>query len=129
MHNAIPIDRDGMGLQGIKTTLKRLKEKELVLIFPEGTRSSDGELLPLKTGFCTLARRAKTPLIPAGIDGPFTIWPRHEKLPHRLAQVCICYGRPIESSEYENLSDEELTAELASRIQECFEKCRKTVSS
>ena len=36
--DAIPIHRDGMGLGGIKESLRRLKRGELVLIFPEGTR-------------------------------------------------------------------------------------------
>ena len=37
--DAIPIDRDGTGLGGLKETLKRLKRGELVLLFPEGTRT------------------------------------------------------------------------------------------
>src|SRR5690242_3785594 len=42
--DAIPIDRDGSGLSGLKETLRRLKAGELVLIFPEGTRTHDGEV-------------------------------------------------------------------------------------
>src|SRR6476646_233147 len=59
----IPIDREGSGLSGLKETLKRLRAGELVLIFPEGTRTHDGELLPLKPGFCSVARRSRVPLI------------------------------------------------------------------
>src|SRR5689334_13140924 len=42
--DAIPIDREGGGLAGLKETLRRLKAGELVLIFPEGTRTHDGQL-------------------------------------------------------------------------------------
>src|SRR5687767_7196522 len=42
--DAIPIDREGGGLAGLKETLRRLKAGELVLIFPEGTRTHDGEV-------------------------------------------------------------------------------------
>ena len=49
--DAIPIDREGVGLSGLKETLRRLKQDELVLIFPEGTRTRDGEISPLKPGF------------------------------------------------------------------------------
>src|SRR5262249_14976904 len=52
--DAIPIDREGLGLGGLKETLKRLKREEMVLIFPEGTRTRDGEISPLKPGFCAL---------------------------------------------------------------------------
>ena len=50
--DAIPLDREGLGLGGLKETLKRLKRGELVLIFPEGTRTRDGEVGTLKPGFC-----------------------------------------------------------------------------
>ncbi|HOU36076.1 MAG TPA: lysophospholipid acyltransferase family protein, partial [Candidatus Omnitrophota bacterium] len=39
--NAIPIDREGGGLAGLKETLRRLKRGEMVLVFPEGTRTPD----------------------------------------------------------------------------------------
>ena len=42
--DAIPIDREGVGLAGIKETLKRLKRGEMVVVFPEGTRTDDGSV-------------------------------------------------------------------------------------
>ena len=50
--DAIPIDREGLGLGGLKETLKRLKRGESVLMFPEGTRTRDGEVGRLRPGFC-----------------------------------------------------------------------------
>src|SRR5262249_18348265 len=65
--DAIPIDREGIGLGGLKESLKRLKDGEMLLIFPEGTRTRDGEVGRLKPGFLALARRAKAPLLPVGL--------------------------------------------------------------
>ena len=48
--DAIPIDRDGLGLNGIKESLRRLKRGEMVLIFPEGTRTRDGDVAPFRPG-------------------------------------------------------------------------------
>ena len=113
--DAIPIDREGLGLGGIKETLRRLKRGEMVLLFPEGTRSEDGCVAPLKPGFCALARRGKVPLLPVALDGAFTAWPKWEKFPRR-AMVHVQIGEPIWPDEIAKLSDDELVAEVQRRI-------------
>jgi 1-acyl-sn-glycerol-3-phosphate acyltransferase len=85
--DAIPIDREGGGLAGLKETLRRLKAGELVLIFPEGTRTHDGEVAPLKPGFIAVARRSRVPLIPVGVDGAFQAWPHEPPAPPPAARL------------------------------------------
>jgi 1-acyl-sn-glycerol-3-phosphate acyltransferase len=121
--NAIPIDREGIGLGGIKETLKRLKRGELVLIFPEGTRTADGEIAPLKTGFVALARRGNVPLLPVGIDGAFDAWPRWKILPGK-ALVHIAIGPPLTPAEVAQLDDDALVAELERRMRACQSTAR-----
>jgi 1-acyl-sn-glycerol-3-phosphate acyltransferase len=121
--DAIPIDRDGVGLGGLKETLRRLKRGELVLIFPEGTRTYDGEVQPLKPGFCALARRSNAPLIPVGIDGAFHAWPRDARWP-RPAVIQIVVGEPLLPAQFATLSDDELVAELERRIRACHAEAR-----
>ena len=66
---AIPLDREGVGLSGIKESLKRLKRGEMLLVFPEGTRTPDGEIKRFKPGFTTLAVRSKAAILPVAIEG------------------------------------------------------------
>ncbi len=113
--DAIPIDRDGMGLEGIKESIRRLRRGEAVLIFPEGTRTLDGELADLKPGFCALARRTKAVLLPVAIDGAFEAWPRDSAL-IKLSRIQVRVGTPIEYSDYAKLSDEQLVEDLRGRI-------------
>jgi 1-acyl-sn-glycerol-3-phosphate acyltransferase len=123
--DAISIDRDGLGFAGLKQTLSCLRDGEIVLLFPEGTRTDDGELLDFKPGVCSLVRRGKVPLVPVGIDGPFQAWPRSSLLPHREV-VRVVIGDPILPDEIARWDDEQLLAELKGRIQQCLEQARQS---
>jgi 1-acyl-sn-glycerol-3-phosphate acyltransferase len=122
--DAIPIDREGGGLAGLKETLRRLKAQELVLIFPEGTRTRDGEVAPLKPGFIAVARRSRVPLIPIGLDGAYQAWPRSAKLP-RGGRIAIVVGEPIWPEQVAALADDDLLAELEQRILTCHGRARE----
>jgi 1-acyl-sn-glycerol-3-phosphate acyltransferase len=121
---AIPIDREGGGLAGLKETLRRLKAGELVLIFPEGTRSHDGEVAVLKPGFIAVARRSRVPLIPVGLDGAYQAWPRTSKFP-RSGRIAVVIGEPITAEQMSELSDEQLLGELERRIRACHAQARE----
>ncbi|MHB8956271.1 MAG: lysophospholipid acyltransferase family protein [Pirellulaceae bacterium] len=121
---AIPIDRDGFGISGIKETLKRLKRGEMVVIFPEGTRTLDGEVGPLKPGFCALARRGRVPILPVAVDGAFDAWPRSSRFPH-FTKLRTCFGPLISSGEIDKMSDAELIDEVRRRILACHQEARR----
>jgi 1-acyl-sn-glycerol-3-phosphate acyltransferase len=123
--DAISIDREGLGFAGLKQTLSCLRAGEMVLLFPEGTRTDDGELLDFKPGVCSLVRRGKVPLVPVGIDGPYQAWPRSSLWPHREV-VRVVIGDPIWPDEIEHWDDDQLLAELKGRIQKCLEQARQS---
>jgi 1-acyl-sn-glycerol-3-phosphate acyltransferase len=115
--DAIPIDREGIGLGGLKESLRRLRDGELLLIFPEGTRTRDGEVGRLKPGFLALARRAKVPLLPVGLDGSYESWPRRNLLP-QPALIQIRFAAPLAPEVMSGMSDEELLSEVNCRIRQ-----------
>ena len=121
---AIPIDREGVGLSGMKESLRRIKEGEMILIFPEGTRTPDGNVAPLQPGFVMLARRGGVALLPVGVDGAYNAWPRNSPLPRR-STIAVCVGEPIPAYEVEQLDDAQLIATVEQRIRSCFEKARR----
>ncbi len=121
MLDAIPLNRDGMGIEGIKATLRKLKAGETVVMFPEGTRTKTGEMQSLKSGFITLARRAKVPLVPCGFVGAYDCLPRGGKLPQFERIRCV-YGPPITSEQIAEMSDDQLIELLTIRMRACISR-------
>ena len=119
---AFPIDREGGGREGLKEALRRLKNGSAVLLFPEGTRSEDGELQPLKPGFVALTR-ARLPIVPVGLAGTFEAWPRHSKYP-RPYPLRAHYGEPIAPEAQAGLTSEALIQLVHDRLADALRIAR-----
>lgn len=126
--DAIPVDQEGIGLSGIKESLKRLRANELVLVFPEGSRTATGEIGPFLAGVCILARRANVPMLPVGIDGAFDAWPITHPYP-RLANLAVVIGEPISTEWIRSQTDEQLLTELDQRVRDCHRRAKTVRAS
>ena len=67
----IPVERDNRkkAYEAFNKTLEKIKEGCSIIIFPEGTRSEDGEIGPFKKGSNLIASRSKSPMVPITIIG------------------------------------------------------------
>lgn len=92
--NAFPIDRDAADVRGMKEAVERLKAGHALLMFPEGTRTRDGLIAPLKGGVGFLAERTGVPVVPVLISGAFEAWPKSQVFP-LPGRVTVVYGRPV----------------------------------
>jgi len=79
---SIPIDRDKPDPSSLKATIRILKSGGRVLMFPEGTRSYDGNLLPAEPGVGLFIAKGTAPVLPVRIHGTFQALSRHHKFPH-----------------------------------------------
>ena len=104
--SAFPVRRGKPDKDSIRRAVRYLETGEVVVMFPEGTRSLDGRVQRFKGGFRVLVRRAPAPVVPAAVDGPYRAWPRSRLLP-RPRPIRVMYGVPIGPEEFEGLSDEE----------------------
>jgi 1-acyl-sn-glycerol-3-phosphate acyltransferase len=119
-----PIQREGKGTSGVKESLRRLRDGGVVTFFPEGTRSPDGALGPLKPGIAALAERARVPVVPAGIAGTFEAWPRHRPLP-RPHPVWVHFGRPIPPSALGGVPADAILALLRAQLLDAQAEARR----
>jgi 1-acyl-sn-glycerol-3-phosphate acyltransferase len=123
-----PIQRDGLGASGMKETLRRLRAGGIVVLFPEGTRSRDGQLGPLKPGIAAVAARVGVPVVPAAVAGMLEVWPRSRILPVPNP-VRIHYGPPILPDELAGLDAESVTALIGTRMREALAEAARALKS
>lgn len=115
---AWPIGSKECTLATMRKSLRLLEMGGAMLVFPEGTRTHDGELGEIKPGFIPFIRRRKPVVVPMAIEGSFAAWPRQRSypLPHRLAVV---FGLPMNVDELVALDDQAILELVASRLEAC----------
>ncbi|MFN9345862.1 MAG: lysophospholipid acyltransferase family protein [Planctomycetota bacterium] len=119
--DAIEIDRERGGLGGLREMLSRLRSGELVLLFPEGTRTTDGSIGSLKPGFLPIAKRSEVPLIPVAIVGAFECMPKGSRwlFPRPIAVV---FGKPLLAQEYLHLSEQQIIESISGSLSHLYDR-------
>ncbi|KAF0180120.1 MAG: Phospholipid/glycerol acyltransferase [Limisphaerales bacterium] len=93
--HCVPVDRDGAGAAGLRAILDRLLNGGAIILFPEGTRTSDGNLQPARSGVGLTVIKSDAPVVPVRVFGTFEAWSRHQKFP-RPRRVMVKYGVPMD---------------------------------
>jgi 1-acyl-sn-glycerol-3-phosphate acyltransferase len=92
--NVMLFDRDATGLEGLKLCQRMLEERGNVLVmFPEGTRSIDGRVGRFRRGVGLLLAGTPYPVVPCYLDGTFRAWPKGALIP-RPTRVRLVIGEP-----------------------------------
>jgi 1-acyl-sn-glycerol-3-phosphate acyltransferase len=92
---AFPVKRNKMDLFSIKEAIRRLKEGRALVMFPEGTRSTDGQIHDAQEGVGFLASKAEVPVIPAYISGTDKVLPKNAKS-LKLNKIRVYFGEKID---------------------------------
>jgi 1-acyl-sn-glycerol-3-phosphate acyltransferase len=99
----------------MKLVIMRLQDGAAVIVFPEGTRTGDGRMGEIKSGFAILAKKARVPIAPVAIVGAYECWPRTRMLP-RPGRIRLEFGRVLTAAEVAALDERELVAECTRRL-------------
>lgn len=120
--NCVPVDREGGSPAGLKAIVDRVQAGNAVLLFPEGTRTRDGQLQPARAGIGLIVIRCTAPVVPVRVFGTFEAWPRHARWP-RPHPVVVKFGLPLDFSAWRRESEtcskprlKEIYREVATQI-------------
>jgi 1-acyl-sn-glycerol-3-phosphate acyltransferase len=124
--NAIPVDQEGVGKEGLRAVIEHLKAGEAVLVFPEGERTATGQMEPFRPGVHLLIRKAPVPIVPVGLAGAFESFPRHRKFPRLSplfwpptgAGLAVAMGKPLDGRRFAQMPREQALVELFKAVQE-----------
>ncbi|MGD1045673.1 MAG: lysophospholipid acyltransferase family protein [Bacteroidota bacterium] len=116
----IMIDRSNPrdALASIERAVQTIRSGQSVILFPEGTRTSDGKLQSFKRGAFTLAAKSGVPVVPMIINNTFGIMPKGSFNVKR-ADILVVLEKPIPTNELENKADE---LELMDQVHRAIEK-------
>jgi 1-acyl-sn-glycerol-3-phosphate acyltransferase len=92
--NVIGVDREGSDVGALKAVIRVLRAGGCTIVFPEGTRTRDGNLLPARPGAGLIIAKTLAPVIPMRIFGAHEAFPKGAKLP-QLHPITIVIGEPM----------------------------------
>lgn len=101
--HAEPIAKGAEGAKALVRARKLLKEGKSVVLFPEGTRSRGGKILPLNKGVVNLSLKSGVPILPIYLSGTYEAWPPEKKWPKFSGDIQCIYGKAIDPVEYSDL--------------------------
>lgn len=96
--NAHRLAKSGIDRTALRTCVELLKEGHLLMVFPEGSRTEDGNLLPPQPGSALIAIQSQSLILPTYIDGSLHAMPRGSKTirPHKIR---VFVGKPFSYDE------------------------------
>lgn len=101
--NGFPVKRGTADISAIKTSLKIIKKGEILGIFPEGTRSKTGKLLPPQSGVGLIVAKSGVPVVPVRISGSYRVF----------GKLKVTIGKPVSFDEH---SDRKLNSDAINEI-------------
>jgi 1-acyl-sn-glycerol-3-phosphate acyltransferase len=118
--NVIPVDLEGKDRSALKALIRILRSGECALVFPEGTRTPDGNLQPAEPGVGLVIAKTGAPVVPMRIFGAFDAWPIGGQL--RLwRKITIVVGEPLYFSPVDlELRDKDRYRRLSQRVMDAI---------
>lgn len=115
--NAFPVKQGSSDVGAMKESIRLLQAGWLLTVFPEGSRSPDGQLKPVQKGAGLMVKRAQVPVVPAVVDGAWKAWPPDGPLLPRSTPVRVLYGEPanishMKADDIRKWTDDQLTTLL-----------------
>ena len=120
--NSIPVNRGQLDLGTLRKVLKVLKNGHPILVFPEGTRSEDGELQDPQKGLGLLVAKSSVGVIPARIYGSGKAFGKKHLIPRIGRKIYINIGVEISFDDPKDVKSKKNYLEISTKVMSAIEK-------
>ena len=104
---AKPISLNGGDGESLRISIDELQAGRCVCMYPEGARTFDGTVQPFRRGVLLLIRKAKPQIVPIGIAGSYSAWPRPRMLPRFGGKIRVTVGAAFDGNAIAAMPPEE----------------------
>jgi 1-acyl-sn-glycerol-3-phosphate acyltransferase len=113
----VPVDRSNStaAIESARRATDKLQSAKSYVVYPEGTRSPDGRLLPFKKGAFLMAVEAGVPVVPVTISGSFRVMPKG-KVRVVPGTIRVTIHEPINTEGYSRANVSELVDRARSQV-------------
>jgi 1-acyl-sn-glycerol-3-phosphate acyltransferase len=116
--NVIPVDQERADMSALKTVIKLVRAGHATVIFPEGSRTTDGNLQPAQPGLGLVIAKTLVPVVPMRIFGAHRAFPRGGK-PRLFTPITLVVGEPMFFTKDDLVGEgRELYQRLSERVME-----------
>jgi long-chain acyl-CoA synthetase len=123
----VVLDPDANLIPAMRAGFFGLNQGHILILYPEGERTNDGNLRVFRKGAAILSIHAQAPIVPIAIDGFYQVWPRHKKFP-KFGDLQMVFGKPIQPPPLKEASEaayEQLTSDLKSTVAAMWRELRE----
>jgi 1-acyl-sn-glycerol-3-phosphate acyltransferase len=122
--NVIPVNLEGNDRSALKALIRILRGGDGALVFPEGSRTPDGNLQPALPGLGLIIAKTRAPVVPMRIFGAFDAWPIGGKI-HLGPRITIVVGEPLYFSDSDfEAEGRDLYLRLSQRVMDAIAALR-----
>jgi long-chain acyl-CoA synthetase len=122
--NVVPVDPDANLVHAMQAGAYGLRHGKVLVLFPDGERSPDGQIKKFKKGAAILSVQLGVPIVPVAIEGVYEVWPRKRALnwrslvPGSRARARIRFGTPLSPALVADARPEERYARMTEQLRD-----------
>ena len=118
--NSHPVARDASDAHTFRSLIQLLQSGKKVILFPEGSRTLDGQMQPLEKGLAFLVYKAQCGIVPVYVSGTYKAWRRGSRFPRPFGRIRCVFGSPIEWDEFEGMEKREAMEQITKRTDQAI---------